>query len=52
MRVLIMLAKVLQNMSNRVEFGVKETGLNFINEAMRKNSDALSKFLNEICRVR
>lgn len=52
MRVLVMLAKVLQNMSNHVEFGIKEPGLNFLNDLMRQNSHALSKFFNEIVRVR
>lgn len=48
---LIMLAKVLQNMSNGVLFGKKEPHMKVLNETIESFQEPLKHFLNEIARV-
>ncbi len=50
-RSLILISKVLQNLSNEVQFGDKEKYMLFINEWISQNQERMQRFLAHMCIV-
>jgi len=47
-RQLVLLGKIFQNLSNGVEFGTKEQGIEGLNEFMKENEKLLNQFYEQV----
>jgi len=49
-RTLILISKVLQNLSNDIQFGDKEQYMVFLNRYITDNQKRMSRFITELCK--